>query len=316
MSPDTNQQPLKILYAGTPETAVPPLEALHQDPRIEITAVLTREDAPVGRKKVMAPSAVGRRADELGLPVIKANRVRGELLDTLRDTGASIAAVVAYGALLPRPALEVFQDGWINLHFSLLPQWRGAAPVQRALMAGDSVVGATTFVLDDGMDTGPVVGTLTDEVRPEDTSGSVLDRLAHEGSPLLVESLLGVASGRVHPTPQRGESTAAPKLTAQDGRVDWSHPAVAVAHRVRGVTPEPGAWTELDGQRFKLDRVIPAPEITGIAPGHVELREKRVFVGTGSYAVELTRVQPNGKKPMAALDWARGKQNTEQVAFG
>ena len=307
---------LKIVYAGTPETAVPPLEALHADPRFEIAAVLTREDAPVGRKKVLTSSAVARRAEEFGLSVVRANRITEDVRAALRETGARIGAVVAYGALLPRPALEVFEHGWINLHFSLLPQWRGAAPVQRALMAGDSVVGATTFVLDEGMDTGPVVGTLTDEVRPEDTSGSVLDRLAHEGSPLLAESLLGVASGRVHPAPQSGESSSAPKLTALDGRVDWSHPAVAVAHRVRGVTPEPGAWTELDGQRFKLDRVIPAPEATGIAPGHVELRKKRVYVGTGSYAVELTRVQPSGKKPMAALDWARGKQNTEQVVFG
>ncbi len=310
-----SQEPLKVLYAGTPDTAVPPLEALHEDPRLQVVAVLTREDAPVGRKKTMTPSAVARRAEELDLPVLKANRVGPELHDALRATGASIAAVVAYGALLPQAALDVFEHGWINLHFSLLPQWRGAAPVQRALMAGDRVVGASTFVLDQGMDTGPVVGTLTDEVSEEDTAGTVLDRLAHTGAPLLAESLLGVASGAVHPEPQRGEASAAPKLTGPDARITWSHPAVVVAHHVRGVTPEPGAWTEFDGQRVKVERVVPAPQVTGITPGHVEIRDRQVFAGTGSYAVELTRVQPAGKKPMAALDWARGKQHMEQVAF-
>ncbi|RKQ36500.1 methionyl-tRNA formyltransferase [Kocuria tytonis] len=310
-----NPEPLSIVYAGTPETAVLPLEALHADPRLRIAAVLTREDAPVGRRRVLTPSAVGRRAEELGLPVVKANRVTAPAREALAATGARIGAVVAYGALLPRPALELFEHGWINLHFSLLPQWRGAAPVQRALMAGDRVVGASTFVLDEGMDTGPVVGTLTDEVRDDDTAGSVLDRLAHAGSPLLAESLLGVATGAVVPRPQSGEASLAPKLTGQEARITWTHPAVAVAHHVRGVTPEPGAWTECEGQRLKLERVVPAPGVTGIAPGHVEIREKRVYAGTGSYAVELTRVQPGGKKPMAALDWARGKQHVERVAF-
>ena len=182
-------------------------------------------------------------------------------------------------------------------------------------MAGDRVVGASTFVLDQGMDTGPVVGTLTDEVSEEDTAGTVLDRLAHTGAPLLAESLLGVASGALHPEPQRGEASAAPKLTGPDARITWSQPAVVVAHHVRGVTPEPGAWTEFDGQRVKVERVVPAPQVTGITPGHVEIRDRQVFAGTGSYAVELTRVQPAGKKPMAALDWARGKQHMEQVAF-
>lgn len=315
MTTNAPREPLKVLYAGTPETAVPPLEALHADPRITVVAVLTREPAPVGRRKVLTPSAVGRRAEELGLPLLTANRVTDDLLDDLRATGASIAAVVAYGALLPAPALEVFEHGWINLHFSLLPRWRGAAPVQRALMAGDTTIGATTFVLDEGMDTGPVVATVMDEVRAEDTSGSVLERLAHEGSPLLADSLLDVASGRVRPEPQRGEPSPAPKLSGAEARVRWEDPAPAVSHRVRGVTPEPGAWTEYQGQRFKLERVVPAPEVTGIAPGHVEIREKHVYVGTGSSAVELTRVQPSGKKAMAALDWARGQQNREQVAF-
>ena len=177
------------------------------------------------------------------------------------------------------------------------------------------MMGATTFVLDEGMDTGDIVGTLTDPVRSEDTAGAVLERLSHSGSSLLADSLVAVATGQAKPVPQEGEASSAPKLTGAQARVDWSHPAVAISHHVRGVTPEPGAWTEYNGQRMKLERVIPAPDITGLAPGHVELRDGAVYVGTGSYGVELTRVQPSGKKPMAALDWARGQQRSEQVVF-
>ena len=309
------KQPLKVLYAGTPATAVIPLNALVARDDVAVVAVLTREDAPVGRKKILTPSPVAQRAAELGIPTLKANRATAGLVDQLRATGAEIAAVVAYGALLPRPVLDAFQHGWINLHFSLLPQWRGAAPVQRALMAGDTMMGATTFVLDEGMDTGHVIGTLTDPVQEQDTAGTVLERLSHSGASLLADSLVAVATGHAKPVPQQGEASLAPKLTGAQARIDWNHPAVAVAHHVRGVTPEPGAWTEYNGQRMKLERVIPAPEVTGLAPGHVELRDGAVYAGTGSYAVQLTRVQPSGKKPMAALDWARGQQRSERVVF-
>ena len=309
-------QPLKVLYAGTPATAVIPLDALLGRNDLDVVAVLTREDAPVGRKKILTPSPVAQRAEEQGIPTLKANRATAELVKQLRATGADIAAVVAYGALLPRPVLDVFEHGWINLHFSLLPQWRGAAPVQRALMAGDSMMGATTFVLDEGMDTGDIVGTLTDPVRPADTAGSVLERLSHSGGSLLADSLVAVATGQAKPVAQAGEASRAPKLTGAQARIDWNHPAVAISHHVRGVTPEPGAWTDYDGQRMKIDRVIPAPEVAGLAPGHVHVRDGAVYAGTGSYAVELTRVQPSGKKPMAALDWARGQQRSEQVVFG
>lgn len=308
-------EPVKVLYAGTPATAVIPLDALVARDDLDVVAVLTREDAPVGRKKILTPSPVAQRAEELGIPTLKANRATADLTERLRATGAEIAAVVAYGALLPRPVLDVFDHGWINLHFSLLPQWRGAAPVQRALMAGETMMGATTFVLDEGMDTGAVVGTLTDPVQEQDTAGSVLERLSHSGASLLADSLVAVATGQARPAPQRGEASLAPKLTGAQARIDWNHPAVAVAHHVRGVTPEPGAWTEYNGQRMKLERVIPAPNVTGLAPGHVELRDGAVYAGTGSYAVQLTRVQPSGKKPMAVLDWARGQQRSEQVVF-
>lgn len=304
----------RIVFAGTPETAVPSLHALVEAGH-EIAAVLTRPDAPVGRKRVLTPSPVAAVAEELGLEVIKASRIDDATQERLAGLHAELGAVVAYGGLLPRRTLDATEHGWVNLHFSLLPRWRGAAPVQRALMAGERTVGATTFVLDEGMDTGPVVATLTDEVREDDTAGSVLARLAVEGSPLLVDSLLGVASGRLQPVPQSGEPSAAHKLVGADGRVRWEDTAHAVVDRVRGVTPEPGAWTEYEGQRVKLERVAPAPDATGLAPGGVEIRGKHVYVGTGGGAVELTRVQPAGKKPMAALDWARGQQNREQVVF-
>jgi methionyl-tRNA formyltransferase len=306
---------VKILYAGTPSVAVPPLVHLAERPDVEIAAVLTRTDAPVGRRKVLTPSPVAEEAERRGLPVLRANRVDAELTERIRGLGVDVAAVVAYGALVPQAALDAVPHGWINLHFSLLPQWRGAAPVQRALMAGDTVVGASTFLLEAGLDTGPVLGTLTDEVRPDDTAGTVLDRLARSASPLLAESLRAVVDGTARPVPQEGEVSLAPKLTGEDGRVRWTDPAVAVAHRVRGVTPEPGAWTVLAGQRFKLERVLTRPDQRDLAPGRCVLRGGAVLVGTGSYAVELTRVQPAGKRTMDAAAWARGWNTDAGVVF-
>jgi methionyl-tRNA formyltransferase len=306
---------VKILYAGTPSVAVPPLVHLAERPDVEIVAVLTRTDAPVGRKKVLTPSPVAEEAGRRGLPVLKANRVDAELTERIRGLGADVAAVVAYGALVPQAALDAVPHGWINLHFSLLPQWRGAAPVQRALMAGDTVVGASTFLLEAGLDTGPVLGTMTDEVRPDDTAGTVLERLSRTAAPLLADSLRAVVDGSARPAPQQGDVTHAPKLTAEDGRVRWSDPAVAVAHRVRGATPEPGAWTRLDERRLKLDLVLPRPDVRDLAPGRCVLRGDAVLVGTGSYAVQLTRVQPAGKKTMEATAWARGRSTEDEVVF-
>lgn len=306
---------MKILYAGTPSVAVPPLVHLAERPDVEIVAVLTRTDAPVGRKKVLTPSPVAEEAGRRGLPVLKANRVDAELTERIRALGADVAAVVAYGALVPQAALDAVPHGWINLHFSLLPQWRGAAPVQRALMAGDTVVGASTFLLEAGLDTGPVLGTMTDEVRPDDTAGTVLERLSRTAAPLLADSLRAVVDGSARPAPQQGDVTHAPKLTAEDGRVRWSDPAVAVAHRVRGATPEPGAWTRLDERRLKLELVLPRPDVRDLAPGRCVLRGDAVLVGTGSYAVQLTRVQPAGKKTMEATAWARGRSTEEEVVF-
>jgi methionyl-tRNA formyltransferase len=211
--------------------------------------------------------------------------------------------------------LNVPRHGWINLHFSLLPAWRGAAPVQRALIAGDDVTGAVTFLLEEGLDTGPVFGTLTESVGPEDTAGALLERLSHSGAVLLTQTLSAVEAGKAAPQAQVGDVSLAPKLTLEDGRLDWNQPALAIGRRARGVTPEPGAWTTLDGQRVKLEPVRLRPEALDLAPGAVSLDGKSVLVGTGSHAVELTRIQPAGKKMMAAADWARGMATLESVVF-
>ncbi|MGN8131587.1 methionyl-tRNA formyltransferase [Paenarthrobacter sp. 22069] len=305
---------MRVLFAGTPPVAVPSLDAL-VNAGFDVVAVLTRPDAPVGRKRVLTPSPVAQRAAELGLEVIHAARVDAEAIDRISAVQPDVAAIVAYGGLVPPPALAIPRHGWVNLHFSLLPAWRGAAPVQRAVMAGDDVTGAVTFQLEEGLDTGPVFGTLTESVRPEDTAGDLLERLSHSGAVLLAQTLSAIEAGKAAPQPQAGDVSLAPKLTLEDGHLNWSHPALAISRQARGVTPEPGAWTVLDGQRVKLEPVRLRPEVTGLAPGAVALQAKNVLVGTGSHAVELTRIQPAGKKMMAAADWARGMASLESVVF-
>jgi len=305
---------VRVLFAGTPPVAVPSLDAL-VNAGFDVVAVLTRPDAPVGRKRVLTPSPVAQRAAELGLEVIHAARVDAEATDRISAVQPDVAAIVAYGGLVPPPALAIPRHGWVNLHFSLLPAWRGAAPVQRAVMAGDDVTGAVTFQLEEGLDTGPVFGTLTESVRPEDTAGDLLERLSHSGAVLLAQTLSAIEAGKAAPQPQAGDVSLAPKLTLEDGHLNWSHPALAISRQARGVTPEPGAWTALDGQRVKLAPVRLRPEVAGLAPGAVALQGKNVLVGTGSHAVELTRIQPAGKKMMAAADWARGMASLESVVF-
>ena len=305
---------MRVLFAGTPPVAVPSLDAL-VNAGFDVVAVLTRPDAPVGRKRVLTPSPVAQRAAELGLEVIHAARVDAEAIDRISAVQPDVAAIVAYGGLVPPPALAIPRHGWVNLHFSLLPAWRGAAPVQRAVMAGDDVTGAVTFQLEEGLDTGPVFGTLTESVRPEDTAGDLLERLSHSGAVLLAQTLSAIEAGKAAPQPQAGDVSLAPKLTLEDGHLNWSHPALAISRQARGVTPEPGAWTVLDGQRVKLAPVRLRPEVAGLAPGAVALQGKNVLVGTGSHAVELTRIQPAGKKMMAAADWARGMASLESVVF-
>ena len=305
---------MRILFAGTPAVAVPSLDALVKA-GFEIVAVLTRPDAPVGRKRILTPSPVAVRAMELGIEVIRAAKVDAETTSRIAEFRPDVAAIVAYGGIVPKAALGVPTHGWVNLHFSLLPAWRGAAPVQRSIIAGDDVTGAATFQLEEGLDTGPVFGTLTETVRPEDTAGDLLERLSISGAVLLSQTLSAIDAGQAAPQPQHGEVSLAPKLTLDDGRLDWQQPALAVNRRARGVTPEPGAWTTLEGQRIKLEPVKLRPEIKDLAPGSIRVDGKSVVVGTGSHAVELGRVQPAGKKMMSSADWARGLATPERVVF-
>ncbi len=305
---------MRVLFAGTPGVAVPSLDALI-DAGFDVAAVLTRPDAPTGRKRVLTPSPVAARAAELGLEIIYAAKVDAGVTARIAAVRPDVAAIVAYGGLVPRAALDIPRHGWINLHFSLLPAWRGAAPVQRAVIAGDDITGAVTFQLEEGLDTGPVIGTLTEQVRPDDTAGTLLERLSHSGSVLLAQTLSAIDSGAAYPQPQQGEVSLAPKLTIEDGRINWSEPALAIGRRARGVTPEPGAWTMLDGQRVKLEPVLLRPGQSALAPGQLAMDGKSVLVGTGSHPVELVRVQPAGKKMMSAADWARGQASLESVVF-
>ncbi|EMY32912.1 methionyl-tRNA formyltransferase [Arthrobacter crystallopoietes BAB-32] len=308
---------MRVVFAGTPPVAVPSLERLLES-GFDVVAVLTREDAPVGRKKVMTPSPVAQRAAELGLPVIKANRLDEATVKEIAVAEPDVAAIVAYGGLVPETALKVPTHGWINLHFSLLPAWRGAAPVQHAVINGDDVTGASTFLLEKGLDTGPVYGTLTESIRPDDTSGELLERLSLSGAVLLVQTLSAVAAGKAMAVPQSGEVTLAPKLGLEDGHVNWQEPALAIRRRINGVTPEPGAWTLLAGQRFKLGPVTLRQDRKDLAPGQVLLASggtASALVGTGSCAVQLGLVQPAGKKMMAAADWVRGLGQREDVRF-
>jgi methionyl-tRNA formyltransferase len=305
---------MRVLFAGTPAVALPSLEALRAAGH-EIVAVLTRPDAPLGRKRVLTPSPVAVRAAELALPVIKADKVDAVAREAIAAARPEVAAIVAYGALVPESALSIPEHGWVNLHFSLLPAWRGAAPVQHAVIHGDDLTGASTFLLDKGLDTGDVYGTMTEAIRPDDTSEALLERLSHSGAVLLAQTIDGLDAGRLTAVPQEGGVSLAPKLALEDGHVNWQEPAAAIDRRVRGVTAEPGAWTRLRGQRVKLRPVTVRPDVRGLAPGQLRVDPRAVLVGTGSHAVELGMVQPAGKKSMKAGDWARGLANKEDVVF-
>ncbi|NKI43966.1 methionyl-tRNA formyltransferase [Streptomyces physcomitrii] len=299
---------MKLVFAGTPEVAVPALDALLASDRHEVAAVVTRPDAPAGRGRRLVASPVAQRAEEAGIEVLKPGRPKDEdFLARLREIAPDCCPVVAYGALLPRVALDIPAHGWVNLHFSLLPAWRGAAPVQHALMAGDEITGASTFLIEEGLDSGPVYGTVTEQIRPTDTSGDLLTRLAFAGSGLLAATMDGIADGSLKAVPQPADGISlAPKITVEDAEIDWRAPALRVDRLVRGCTPAPGSWTVFRGERLKLIQAIPAPAHTDLAPGELSAGKNNVYVGTGSYAVELLWVQPQGKKPMRAPDWARG----------
>jgi methionyl-tRNA formyltransferase len=296
---------VRVVFAGTPEPALAALEAV-ADSAHELVGVVTRPDAPAGRGRKLTASPVGARAEALGVPVLKPEHPRDpEFHAALRALEPDCCAVVAYGALLPQSALDIPPHGWVNLHFSVLPAWRGAAPVQHAIWAGDEVTGATTFRLVKELDAGPTYGLMTERIRPGDTAGDLLARLAEGGAGLLVATLDGIADGSLEEREQGTDGvTFAPKITVEDARVDWSEPAMGVDRRVRACTPAPGAWTTYDGERVKLGPLSPADG--ALPPGELLVGKNAVAVGTGSAAMKLGLVKAFGKKEMPAADWARG----------
>ncbi len=298
---------MRLVFAGTPEAALPSLDALAASSH-EIVAVLTRPDAPAGRGRRLSPSPVKARAVELGLDVWTPATVRDSAFLALLAAAAPDACpVVAYGNLVPAAALAIPVHGWVNLHFSLLPAWRGAAPVQHAILAGDEITGASTFRLEAGLDTGPVYGTLTEPIRPTDTSGDLLARLAVAGAGLLLATLDGIEAGRLTAIPQPAHGVSvAPKITVEQAEVDFTRPAFAIDRQIRGCTPAPGAWTALRGERLKLGPVVTDPAAGTLAPGELRVTKSSVHAGSATHPIRLGEVQALGRKPMPAADWARG----------
>lgn len=304
--------PLRIVFAGTPSAAVPGLRALAASEH-EVVAVITREDAPLGRKRVLTPTPVAVAAEELGIPVLKANRI-APLEARVEALRPDLGVIVAYGGLIREPLLSTPRLGWINLHFSLLPRWRGAAPVQRALIAGDRETGAAVFQLVPELDAGPVFGTITQPIGRNETAGHLLEVLAESGAALLTEVVDALDAGTATAVEQAGEVTLAPKLELEDGRLDWSRPAAELDARIRGTTPEPGAFAVLSGdERLKVRDAAIAHGEGSLAAGEFDLRGGRLLVGTGSDPLHLVTVHPAGKRSMPAADWWRGRQRSSEA---
>jgi methionyl-tRNA formyltransferase len=305
---------MRVVFAGTPEVALPALEAIAAS-RHALVGVVTRPDAPAGRGRRLTPSPVARWVTQwvteragVDVPVLKPEDPRDPAFQAaLRALQPDCCPVVAYGALVPESALAIPRHGWVNLHFSVLPAWRGAAPVQHAIWAGDEVTGATTFRIVKALDAGPTYGVMTERVRPTDTAGDLLGRLAEGGAGLLVQTLDGIEDGSLEAREQPTEGVSiAPKVTVEDARVDWSAPAVAIDRQVRACTPAPGAWTTVAGERMKVEPVRLDPGADPLPPGELRVARSSVHVGTGTHPVELGRVKPHGRKLMPAADWARG----------
>jgi methionyl-tRNA formyltransferase len=302
---------MRLVFAGTPDTAVPSLDALLKSGH-EVVAVITRPDAKAGRGLKVNQTPIAQRAADAGIEILRPTRLADEeFLGRLRQIAPDCCPVTAYGAIIPQVALDVPARGWVNLHFSVLPAWRGAAPVQHAILHGDDVTGATTFQIVRELDAGPVYGVLTESVRPTDTAGDLLERLSVAGAELLVATLDGIEAGELKARAQPADGVSlAPKITAADARVNWRHPAAAIDRQIRACTPEPGAWTELDGVRVKLWPVA----IAGVgdasdgplAPGELRQQRSGILVGTGTTPVHLGDVQADGKRRMRAADWVRG----------
>ena len=297
---------LKLVFAGSPAAAVPSLLALIAGPH-EVVAVVTREDSPQGRRGVLTPTPVAATAEQHGIPVIKANKLAGAATDEIIALGADLGVIVAYGGLVREPLLSAPAHGWINLHFSLLPRWRGAAPVQRAIIAGDEVTGAAVFQLVPELDAGDVFAVLEQPIGAFETAGHLLESLSHSGAQLLASVVASIADGTALATQQIGEVTLAPKLSLADGDVDWSQPAATVTSLIRGVTPEPGAFTTVDGGRLKILDARIAHDLPRLAPGQLAQEGKKILIGTATQPVELMQVHPAGRKAMDAGSWWRGR---------
>lgn len=303
---------MRIVFAGTPDTALPSLQRLIDSPRHEVVAVLTRPDAASGRRGTPQPSPVARLALDHDIPVLRPAQPNApESVAELAELAPECCPVVAYGALLRDGLLAVPKHGWVNLHFSLLPAWRGAGPVQAAIAAGDEVTGATTFLIEPELDSGPVYGVATETIRAKDTAGELLARLAVSGAELLVATLDGIADGTLNAVPQPRDGVSyAPKISVDDARVRWELPAAVIERRIRAVTPHPGAWTVIGDLRVKVGPVTIVDVADNgpneLAPGDIHVGRRDIWVGTGSDPVRLGQIQPPGKKPMDAADWARG----------
>ena len=308
---------MRVVFAGTPEVALPSLDAIAASGH-DLVGVVTRPDAPAGRGRRLVASPVAQRAEELGVPLLKPEHPRDpDFQAALRDLAPDCCPVVAYGALLPQSALDIPSHGWVNLHFSVLPAWRGAAPVQHAIWAGEEVTGATTFRIAREMDAGPVFGVMTESIRQRDTAGDLLGRLAEGGAGLLVATLDGLAEGALEARPQQEDGVSlAPKITVEDAQVDWTEPAVAVDRRVRACTPGPGAWSTYDGERMKFGPVTVAADRDPLPPGRLEVTKSAVHVGTATDPVRLGDVKAFGKREMPAADWARGVRVDDDARLG
>jgi len=307
---------VRLLFAGTPDVSVASLNAL-LDSQHDVLAVLTRPDAVAGRGRQVHKSAVAERALEVGLPLLQPASVNDDdFIAELTKLELDAAPIVAFGGLVSEPVLTIPKFGWINLHFSLLPAWRGAAPVQHSIMAGDDVTGASTFLLERGLDTGPVIGVVTETIRSTDTSTALLNRLSESGAQLLVRSLDAIADGSARPMTQPDDGVSyAPKLHPADVRVDWNKPALAVDRLIRAAAEAPGAWTTLSGERLGLGPVQLVADDNSLQPGQLAVLKNELRVGTGSHAVCLGEVKPAGKRAMPAADWARGARLGESVNF-
>ncbi len=308
---------MRLVFAGTPDAAVPSLRLLAASEH-EIAAVVTRRDAPVGRKRVLTPSPVGLLAEELGIETIKTDRLDADATERIAALAPDAGVIVAYGGLVREPLLSTPVHGWINLHFSLLPRWRGAAPVQRALIAGDPVTGASVFQLVAALDAGDVFAESRYVVPETATAGDVLDALAQDGARLLKDVVDAIADGTAVAVAQSGEPTLAPKLGDDDGRIHWAETRDAVLGRIRGVTPEPGAHTTVDGTRLKvLTAAAASADAPALEPGELLAHGRALLIGTGSAPIVLHRVQPAGKSAMDASDWWRGRRvGAESVRAG